>query len=63
MKLFLQLLCQRRPKTAAVLLQQYCIEHPKISGEPPYQLPLLNFAWLLTLSVQTKKVSWNLGSI
>lgn len=41
---------------ASVLLQLYCEKHPQIGGEAPYELPLLNFIWLLTLCVQLKKV-------
>uniref|UniRef100_A0A915B8Z6 Golgi to ER traffic protein 4 homolog n=2 Tax=Parascaris univalens TaxID=6257 RepID=A0A915B8Z6_PARUN len=52
----LQVLCTRRAKMASVLLQLYCEKHPQIGGEAPYELPLLNFIWLLTLCVQLKKV-------
>ncbi|VDK53018.1 unnamed protein product [Anisakis simplex] len=54
----LQVLCSRRSKMACVMLQLYCEKHPEIASEAPYQLPLLNFVWLLTLCVQLRNVTY-----
>lgn len=52
----LQMLCNKRPRTASILLREYCQEHPNISNKPPYNLPLLNFARYVILAIRTKRV-------
>uniref|UniRef100_A0A0N5ARC5 Golgi to ER traffic protein 4 homolog n=1 Tax=Syphacia muris TaxID=451379 RepID=A0A0N5ARC5_9BILA len=52
----LQLLCNRRPRTASLVLVNYCKDHPSISDKPPYNFPLLNFARYLILVIRAKKV-------
>lgn len=54
----LQLLCNRRPRSASILLREYCQKHPEINSEPPYDLPLLNFARFVILAIRARKVEF-----
>uniref|UniRef100_A0A1I7XGY2 Golgi to ER traffic protein 4 homolog n=1 Tax=Heterorhabditis bacteriophora TaxID=37862 RepID=A0A1I7XGY2_HETBA len=55
----LQLLCLHRVRTASCLLQQYTEIHPSLQAtRPPYQKPLLNFLWLLMLTIPKRNVSY-----
>jgi len=48
----LQFLCLKKHVPAATAFHSYTTTHPKIRTGPPYTLPLLNFLWLLLLSIQ-----------
>jgi len=48
----LQYLCMKKHLVAAVAFHSFTSNHPKISPGPPYTLPLLNFLWLLLLSIK-----------
>lgn len=51
-RLVLQYLCMKKHIPAATAFHSYTTTHPKLSAGPPYALPLLNFLWLLLLSIQ-----------
>jgi hypothetical protein len=48
----LQYLCMKKHIAAALAFHSYTSNHPKIRPGPPYTHPLLNFLWLLLLSIQ-----------
>ncbi len=55
----LQYLCGEKRQTAKVCFFQYALEHPDIrENGPPFVLPLLNFVWLLLLSIDVGKVQY-----
>lgn len=47
----LQYLCMKKHLSAALAFHSYTSNHPKIKRGPPYTWPLLNFLWLLLLSI------------
>jgi len=47
----LQYLCMKKHLPAALAFHSYTSNHPKIKRGPPYTRPLLNFLWLLLLSI------------
>lgn len=51
----LQYLVLRKHVVAAWALKAYTENHPSIKRGPPYKHPLLNFIWLLLLSIETKQ--------
>jgi len=53
----LQYLCLQNKATATVVFFTYTEQHPGIQKGPPFLLPLLNFIWLLLLSLDTGKLT------
>lgn len=51
----LQFLCMKKESVAALTFFTYTRRHPKLDGGPPFtEFPLLNFVWLLMLSIHRK---------
>ncbi|KAH7711321.1 hypothetical protein AAVH_21361 [Aphelenchoides avenae] len=51
-----QVLCHKKLSVANQLFQQYTLRHPLVASPPPYRSPLLNFIWLMLLSLQMKNL-------
>uniref|UniRef100_A0A915PU69 Uncharacterized protein n=1 Tax=Setaria digitata TaxID=48799 RepID=A0A915PU69_9BILA len=54
----LQMLCDRKPKSALKLLQVYCDMHPDIGSGFPYPFPLLNFLHFTVICIANKEVTY-----
>lgn len=48
----LQILCIRNLAFANSLFDNYLERHPLLHSEPPFKYPLLNFTWMLLLTIQ-----------
>ena len=48
----LQYLCLKKVLEAATAFRAYTKHHPNIKTEPPFSHPLLNFLWLLIISIK-----------
>merc|ERR1719461_740345 len=51
----LQYLCLKKLLEAANVFRTYTKNHPSIKSEPPFSHPLLNFLWLLLISIKTSQ--------
>ena len=54
----LQYLCLKKLLEAANVFRTYTKNHPSIKSDPPFSLPLLNFLWLLLISIKVTKISY-----
>uniref|UniRef100_A0A8R1TR36 Uncharacterized protein n=1 Tax=Onchocerca volvulus TaxID=6282 RepID=A0A8R1TR36_ONCVO len=54
----MQMLCDRKPKSALKLLQSYCDIHPDIRSGFPYPFPLLNFLHFAIICIANKEVTY-----
>ena len=50
----LQYLCLKKLIEAANVFRTYTKNHPNIKCDPPFSHPLLNFLWLLLVSIKVK---------
>ena len=48
----LQYLCLKKLLAAANVFRTYTKHHPNIKSDPPFSHPLLNFLWLLLISIK-----------
>jgi len=51
----LQYLCLKKLLEAANVFRTYTKNHPSIKSDPPFSHPLLNFLWLLLISIKTSQ--------
>jgi len=51
----LQYLCLKKVLEAATAFRAYTKHHPNIRTDPPFSHPLLNFIWLLIISIKTSQ--------
>ncbi|MCP9264922.1 hypothetical protein DINM_020070 [Dirofilaria immitis] len=54
----MQMLCDRRLKSALKLLQSYCDTHPDIRSGFPYPFPLLNFLHFAIICIAKREVTY-----
>ena len=52
----LQYLCLKKLIEAANVFRTYTKNHPNIKCDPPFSHPLLNFLWLLLVSIKVFKL-------
>ena len=53
----LQYLCLKKVLEAATAFRAYTKHHPNIKMDPPFSHPLLNFLWLLIISIKVTVVA------
>ena len=58
----LQYLCLKKLLAAANVFRTYTKHHPNIKSDPPFSHPLLNFLWLLLISIKVTNYSSYLTS-
>ena len=54
---YLQYLCLKKVLEAATAFRAYTKHHPNIKMDPPFSHPLLNFLWLLIISIKVTLVA------